>query len=503
MVQPSVDRFRKPRVVSFAWLALVLTVGALIRLASLHNSLWLDELSTLWAVEGTLSQLLQRVPQTMGMSSFYFFLPWISIHALGESEVALRLPSLLAIGACTVLVAMAAARIGGRRAALWSALLLWLSYPAVWESLNARPYAVAWFFASLAVLGLARACTTPGGSRAGRVMWVLGAAGVGWAQYLYLPFVAAIGVSALLDRRLRFAYSIRQAAVDAGLIAGLLLPAVPHIVSLLVGRHAQAWSLSPRPLALVAPLVPFVLAALMPAARARETDAAAPLRRALWIGVGAQVVAIMGASVVSVDLTASRYVGVTVVAAALLAGLNMARLAKVDLVAPLAAYALTTGAGFYATYQVCGSLSGAGYQQWREAVAAMRMAYVQDPGAPVLFRSGNAEDDLSAPDGSLWPASLAPLRSPGEAAPNWDVVLLTYRWTNPDRAAYFDRVVRAAVTDRRAFYLLCLVSDEPGAHGYCSAVNEWIRQQWPGRFRAEPLGEFDQIMAIRFVRGNN
>jgi len=181
-----------------------------------------------------------------------------------------------------------------------------------------------------------------------------------------------------------------------------------------------------------------------------------------------------------------------------LAGVNIAHLARGDRVGPILLFVLITGGQIYATVKICGSMSGAGYQEWREAVYALRPE-VARTGAPVLFRSGNAEDDLAI--GQIkWPATLAPLRSPGHDQPLWDIVLLTYRWFHPERATYFEDVVARRVEKAPVFFMLCLVSEEPGSRGYCDNVEAWVRERFGVRFQATSLGDFRQLAVIRFDR---
>ena len=75
----------------FAMICGVLGLG--FRLDGLGDSLWLDEFGTLWAVEGGLGTVMERVYEFHGQTPFYYVWPWLSIQLFGESEAALRLPS--------------------------------------------------------------------------------------------------------------------------------------------------------------------------------------------------------------------------------------------------------------------------------------------------------------------------------------------------------------------------------------------------------------------------
>jgi hypothetical protein len=490
----------RSRLEPFVWtgLAAAFALGLGLRLAAIRESLWLDELSTLWAVESSLAELIRRVPQVMGQSPFYFSIAWASVRAFGESELALRLPSLLSSIAAAIVVAMAGASLGGRKAAAWSFVFFWLCYPAIWTSVDARPYALAMFFAGLATLGFVRACLL--GQSRDRLLWIAGAAGLVWTHYIFAPFLLAFPLGYFLCTSLRLRYPIRRFVTDAAAIGLLLVPTLPQLARIVAEPHAQEWMFSPKHLGVFGQLLPFALAIVLPGRNRERDEQRRDLRRTLWIAVAAQLVALEAAAVVGLDLVSTRYASVTIVTAAILAADNLARLSRADLVGPIALFAVATGIILLATDRISGSFSGAGYQQWREAVAALRPELARTVGAPVLFRSGNAEDDLELPEPSTWPARLAPLRSPGTAAPDWNVVLLTYRWGNQHRPAYFEAMVRPRVETQRVFYLLCLRSDEPDSNGYCSNVEAWIGDEWPGRFRATSLGAFRQLSVVRFDR---
>lgn len=483
---------------SFAVVAAAL-VGLVVRLTSIRSSLWLDEFSTLWAVESGFRAMASRLPGVMGQSPLYYVLAWASIHVLGESEWALRLPSLLAGGLAAVLIGWAAAVWGGRRAGLWSGALFWLCYPAVWESVNARPYELAMCGAAIATLGFVRACRT--GAWRDRAIWIAGAVAVVWAHYLFVPFLVGFPVAFLLRPALRQRYEGRKLITDCAVVTLVVSPSLFQVAHLIRNPGSQEWLFSPHYLGVFGLLAPFALAALMPAKRKeKEVDHSRDLAYLLWTTVGLQFIALIAGRLVGLDLIAPRYASVIVVPLSVLAGTNLARLRGADLLAPLAAYSMVTGLTWFANLQVCGSFSGAGCQQWREAVAALRPELESPGDAVVLYRSGNAEDDMATTGQLTWPATLAPLRSPGEPAPQWPVVLLTYAWNTPQRLAYFEDTLRGRLRNRHVFFMLCLTSTEPGTDGYCRDTAKWIATTWPGRFRAQPLGDFRQLLVLRFDR---
>jgi hypothetical protein len=478
----------------------VATVGVLglaIRLSSIRTSLWLDEFSTLWAVEAGFGDVLRRVPTVMGQSPFYYVFAWASIHLFGESEVALRLPSLLAVAGASVAIGYAARELGGRAAAAWAAGLFWLSYTAIWDSLDARPYGLALLFAALAVLGFIRVCAT---SRArDRALWIVGAAGLVWAHYIFAPLLGGLAAAYVFRPALRARYPVTRAIGDLGVISLLVLPAAVQLATMMRAPQAQTWMFRSSPLGVLGLIAPFALAAWFPV-RPKRTDGEAAVRIGLSMGIAAQFAALALVTAAGANLLDPRYGGVVVVSVAVLAGDTVARLKRAEALAPLIVYAAVTTLTLAATRQVVGSLSGAGFQEWREAVDALRPEVGRADRAPVLYRSGNAEDDLGQAGVVQWPATLAPLRSPGQTQPAWNVALLTYRWNSDARAQYFETQLSRRLEAEPVIFLLCLSSAEPGANGYCGNVVSWIGSTWPGRFQARSLGTFRSLTVMRFDR---
>jgi hypothetical protein len=472
-------------------------LGLVIRLVSIRSSLWLDEFSTLWAVEASFGEMLRRVPAVMGQSPLYYVFAWTGIHILGESEVALRLPSLLAVAGASVAIGYAAKELGGRGAAAWAAGLFWLSYTATWESLDARPYGLALLFAALAVLGWIRVSTT--GRARDRALWIVGAAGLIWAHYIFAPLLGGLAAASVFRPALRARYPLARAIADLCLIALLVLPAAAQVAGIVGAPQAQSWMFRSSPLAVLGLMAPFALAAWLPV-RPKRTAPESALRLGLSLAIAAQLAGLFIATLAGAGLLDARYGSAVVAVAAVLAGDTLVRLTRAEALAPLVVYAMVTAVTLAATRQVLGSLSGAGFQDWRGAVRTLGPAVAGSGGAPVLYRSGNAEDDLGPAGDVRWPATLAPLRSPGLTQPPWTIALLTYRWNSDRRAHYFDERLAHRLDEQPVFFLLCLGSSEPGVNGYCGNVVSWIESTWPGRFQGHSLGAFRSLTVMRFDR---
>src|SRR5207248_1638413 len=79
----------------FLLAALVMAAGAL-WLLPLGSSLWLDETATFWVVQGGLHETIHRALEFQSGSVPYFLVAWIARVLGGTSEIALRMPSVIA-----------------------------------------------------------------------------------------------------------------------------------------------------------------------------------------------------------------------------------------------------------------------------------------------------------------------------------------------------------------------------------------------------------------------
>ncbi|MEU1884953.1 glycosyltransferase family 39 protein [Micromonospora rifamycinica] len=160
--------------------------------------LWRDELATWSAATRPVGDLL-RLTRTIDAASGPYYL---SVHAwtelAGDSEVALRLPSVLAMAAAAGLTAVLGRRLFGSAAGLLAGLLFAVLPGTSRYAQEARPYALATLLAVLATVLLVRALDRPG-----RWRWSGYAAavvGLGLAHLLALGLVAAHAVAVLAGR---------------------------------------------------------------------------------------------------------------------------------------------------------------------------------------------------------------------------------------------------------------------------------------------------------------
>jgi hypothetical protein len=240
-------------------LAVLVVLGAALRIWQAGESLWLDELHTAWCALGTLADVAPRAA-IGNHSSLFFWLSWLAVQAFGPSELTVRLPSLVAGSLLP--------------AALWWLTLRWTRQPwlgvvAAWlvvvdpiqifYASEARPYALVQL---LAVTHIGLLSELLERSRLGlHVAFILVGAGLFHLHYTAaLLFPAEIVAIVLLAARKSTA---RPFLRDFLAIAVLCLPAVPHVIS--VFERRANWELFiPQPtLTSLVTLLPWTWTALV------------------------------------------------------------------------------------------------------------------------------------------------------------------------------------------------------------------------------------------------
>ena len=140
----------------------VFVAAAVLRFANLGaQSFWYDEAVTLTVIDGSLGDVLDRVPDTESTPPLYYVLAWMWTRATGLSEAGVRSLSAVA-GLAAVAVAYWAAReLRGHRAGLITAAVMAANPMLVWFSQEARAYSLLSLFAAVSALAVVRALKRP------------------------------------------------------------------------------------------------------------------------------------------------------------------------------------------------------------------------------------------------------------------------------------------------------------------------------------------------------
>ena len=220
-------------------LAAICLVAVAVRLHGIHLSLWFDELCTYWSVDGGLSRITERSLSTNHLPTFSY-LVWLSVGCLGKSELAIRLPSVLAGVLLVPAVFATAKRItGSRGAALLAALLVATDNLCIMFGATAREYSFVQLVSLLHIAAFWELISAPSGRR--RLAFVATLVAM---FYLHITSVVIVMgeiafYAAMVCRRGKTPYRPTRFLSDL-VVAGLLCtPVLPYVLAMAGKRHAM------------------------------------------------------------------------------------------------------------------------------------------------------------------------------------------------------------------------------------------------------------------------
>jgi len=185
-------------------------------------SFWRDEAATLSAVRRPLPQLWHFLARTDVVHGAYYLLMLPVTRILGTSELAVRLPSALAVAAATAGISAIAARLVSERAGIVAGLMFVVFPVASRYGQEARSYSIVLALAVLASYLLCRALTS---ASAGKGLWIaysMALAGLGWMNLMGMLIIPAHGITVC--------WAIRTAARPKRVAVSWLTSAVAAIV---------------------------------------------------------------------------------------------------------------------------------------------------------------------------------------------------------------------------------------------------------------------------------
>lgn len=130
----------------------VFALAVALRVPSCYESFWVDELHSAWCVWDSFTEVLPRV-RLGHQSPFYFVGLWCWKQVLGESEVALRLSSVIAVAAASVVMVIGVTRWTHSIAAgVAAGLVIAIEEHSLFFGTELRPYAFVILFASVTIV---------------------------------------------------------------------------------------------------------------------------------------------------------------------------------------------------------------------------------------------------------------------------------------------------------------------------------------------------------------
>ena len=123
------------------WAVVVFVLTVLFRLPSCYESFWVDELHTAWCIWGDWGQVAERA-EVGNQTPLYFYMMWFWKALVGESELGLRMSSVLAVALGSSLLVVGVRHTTRSLAAgVLAGLILVIESNSIWFGTEFRPYA--------------------------------------------------------------------------------------------------------------------------------------------------------------------------------------------------------------------------------------------------------------------------------------------------------------------------------------------------------------------------
>lgn len=355
----------------------------------ISSSFWLDETGTWWIIKDGPAEAVRRAIFWSGQSPLYYLIAWLSSRAFGLNEIALRIPSVLAMCGAIFFLYRIAERLLDRTAGAMAAFLLVCT--ASFYAVDARPYALALLCLTGATWMLLRWLDTNRISDA--VLYIALATLAVYAHVVLSLGLAAGAIYAIAmlrnqPRRVAWLVSFQLA------VALLALPLAGELRTFYAARSTHAFTPPPGVENLLTGLIPCSLAGALVllvwiamSLRHEANLSSGSWKTALLIGTWAWLPPLMlYALAVSSDLRlyVAKYYSSSLPGQALLAGALLASITRAGVRrALIVAIALVS-------LLASGRLKGQshGNENWRDALAFVRS---EAGTAPVLLVSGFVE----------------------------------------------------------------------------------------------------------------
>ncbi|MGD0940370.1 MAG: glycosyltransferase family 39 protein [Terracidiphilus sp.] len=221
---------------------LALTVSISTWFIAVRAPLWLDETGSYGQIAKGFSGILSR--QYDLTFPAYSYILWLSSQIIGTSEVALRVPSILAMLGAVYLLYLAARELFDQDIAIIVAVLFCLHPIVIFLSIDVRPYAFAMLTTNAAIYFLVRLRRDSSSRLA--VLFGFSAAAIVWFHFLFIVILPALALSYFAvkncDRRTLW----RQFAVALAAFTAALLPVVPGFLTLFRTRESHVFEQAPN-----------------------------------------------------------------------------------------------------------------------------------------------------------------------------------------------------------------------------------------------------------------
>ncbi len=200
------------------------------------RSLWLDEATSWFETQLPYDRMIEVLRDTDVHPPGYFTVLWATVRAFGDSELALRLPSLIAATALVPMLYVAGKAMYDRATGLVAAGFAVVAPIVVWYSQEARMYAQLMLLAVVAAWAVYQALDT--GRFRYWLVYALAGAALAWTQYFaFLPLVTFEAAIAIVAWQRKRAGHPTTRLLVGGILASLLIAAL--VAPLIPFAHHQ------------------------------------------------------------------------------------------------------------------------------------------------------------------------------------------------------------------------------------------------------------------------
>ncbi len=203
---------------------------------AIRAPLWLDETLAYWQVAGGFGKVWSRsalMPSSIG----YLYTLWLAKSVLGSSEIALKIPSTLAMLGAVYFLFRVARELFDTETAYLTCIFFAVTNNVVFAATDARPYAFALLATSVAIFSFVR--WMAGRKMRQAILFGAAAAGILYFHYLFGAVLPVFAIYYLAARHRSIKADLRQLAAVLASFAVFSAPLIYRIASLYHTRETH------------------------------------------------------------------------------------------------------------------------------------------------------------------------------------------------------------------------------------------------------------------------
>lgn len=469
-------------------LAFALTFSVADWFSAIRSPLWLDETNSYWSI----SQGFWKIWAHQGLSfPAYTYILWATKSLFGSSEVALRMPSVVAMLFAVYVLYLIARRFFESDVAGIVAVIFCIHPFVSFAAIDARPYAFATLAANCSILCLLRWMESNTTMRA--VIFGITLAGVFYFHYLFSVILAALALVFVVFKPKEWKSYRRNFAISMVPFGLMMLPVIPRLLWMVHTTESHVYLGRPRAADLLITAVPgnvalvfvgavfiaIIVGKLVPPKHERGET----IPTCLLLAVVPLLFLFIISSYTPVHIFAERYRLVALPGVALCWGLLASRLNStiVRTIFCLGIIACTFNEFPGTTWKSHGF-------SWKDALEVAD-ASAAKTRAPILICSGLRESTFRPmPTSDIEQSDLfAPLSYYKVHAP----VVPLPRDLNQETKRQVEKFLARAVPDRERFLVL--------GHSESQPTTKWITSETAATYQPRELGTYDEMTVTEFV----